>query len=58
MKKIELERKMLIEDFIDELLDLEEYNNRIIMEETEDYITFYDSEVEKIAVELGVSIVE
>ena len=36
MKKIELERKMLIEDFIDELLDLEEYNNRIIMEETED----------------------
>ena len=58
MNKTELERKMLIEDFIDELLDSGEYDNRIIMEETEDYITFNDSEVEKIAVELGVSIIE
>ena len=53
-----MRRKMLIEDFIDELLDSGEYDNRIIMEETEDYITFNDSEVEKIAVELGVFIIE
>ena len=58
MKKVELGRKMLIEDFIDELLDSGEYNDRIIMEETEDYIAFNDSEVEKIAVELGVFIIE
>ena len=53
-----LEKEMLIEDFIDEVTEVKRYRERVVETDTRYGIIYDDKEVEKLAKELGVKIIE
>lgn len=55
---LNLEKEMLIEDFIDEVIEAKRYRERIVEADTRYGIIYDDKEVEKLAKELGVKIIE
>lgn len=55
---LNLEKEMLIEDFIDEVTEAKRYRERVVEADTSYGIIYDDKEVEKLAKELGVKIIE
>lgn len=55
---LNLEKEMLIEDFIDEVTEVKRYRERIVEADTSYGIIYDDKEVDKLAKELGVKIIE
>lgn len=55
---LNLEKEMLIEDFIDEVTEAKRYRERVVEAKTSYGIIYDDKEVEKLAKELGVKIIE
>ena len=55
---LNLEKEMLIEDFIDEVTEAKRYRERIVEADTRYGVIYDDKEVEKLAKELGVKIIE
>ena len=55
---LNLEKEMLIEDFIDEVTEAKRYRERVVEADTRYGVIYDDKEVEKLAKELGVKIIE
>ena len=55
---LNLEKEMLIEDFIDEVTEAKRYRERVVEADTSYGVIYDDEEVEKLAKELGVKIIE
>ena len=55
---LNLEKEMLIEDFIDKVTEAKRYRERVVEADTSYGVIYDDKEVEKLAKELGVKIVE